>query len=222
MTHSALKLCCKRVEGDVHPNLCCMFLLTGFLVPFFTVRVLGGCSASSAAQVSFPRGSDAETRGAVGGALPKRLPEPGTTKMATRGAAGRAFRGRCRKVLIVTTSVGPSSSQCKGDGAEDGSGIDVGRFYKVGLGHTQSFFPCPNKEQTTERLPRFKHYKIIQQVVYIPVNCLGEPIAPIYVGSSANDEAEGMLRLKITGPHHDTARREHVKHHDVENPVHCV
>ncbi|EEC10904.1 hypothetical protein IscW_ISCW008021 [Ixodes scapularis] len=85
----------------------------------------------SAAQVSFPRGSDAETRGAVGGALPKRLPEPGTTKMATRGAAGRAFRGRCRKVLIVTTSVGPSSPQCKGDGAEDGSGIDVGRFYKV-------------------------------------------------------------------------------------------
>ncbi|KAG0427800.1 hypothetical protein HPB47_025181, partial [Ixodes persulcatus] len=86
---------------------------------------------SSAAQVSFPRGSDAETRGAVGGALPKRLPEPGTTKMATRGAAGRAFRGRCRKVLIVTTSVGPSSPQCKGDGAEDGSGVDVGRFYKV-------------------------------------------------------------------------------------------
>ncbi|CAN7990011.1 unnamed protein product, partial [Ixodes pacificus] len=86
---------------------------------------------SSAAQVSFPRGSDAETRGAVGGALPKRLPEPGTTKMATRGAAGRAFRGRCRKVLIVTTSVGPSSRQCKGDGAEDGSGVDVGRFYKV-------------------------------------------------------------------------------------------
>lgn len=85
----------------------------------------------SAAQVSFPRGSDAESRGAVGGALPKRLPEPGTTKMATRGAAGRAFRGRCRKVLIVTTSVGPSSPQCKGDGAEDGSGIDVGRFYKV-------------------------------------------------------------------------------------------
>ncbi|CAN7992801.1 unnamed protein product [Ixodes hexagonus] len=97
--------------------------------------------------LSLPRGSDMEARGAIGGALPKRLPEPGTTKMAARGAAGRAFRGRCRKVLIVTTSVGPSSPQCKGDGTEDGSGVDVGRFYKVLPPLGRQGCPCLPKER---------------------------------------------------------------------------
>lgn len=102
---------------------------------------------SGAAQVSLPRGSDIEERGTVGGALPKRLPEPGTTKMAARGAASRAFRGRCRKVLIVTTSVGSSLPQCKGNSVEDGSGVDVGRFYKVLPPLGRQGCPCLPKER---------------------------------------------------------------------------
>lgn len=83
-----------------------------------------------------PKSSTSQPRqpgGARGGALPKRLPDPNmATRVAHRGTAGRGFRGRCQKVLIVTSSMDPALPRCKRDGGTDEMSPpgELGRFYK--------------------------------------------------------------------------------------------